>query len=224
MAHHQGMTIVAIANALLDGEMRTRFHAEPIVQATELLLAGADAARGRGRSAPGGGSRRPARRSHDLELPAVRHLRSAHDATPAAHLLSNGRYAVMLTAAGSGYSRWRDLAVTRWREDATSDDWGAYIYPARRPERRRMVGGLSAERRRARRLRRQVQRGQGRIHPARRDHHHGARNRRFAGGRRRGSPLVRFPTPATGSARSRSPPMPSWCWRRRPMTRRIRPS
>ncbi len=38
MAHHQGMTIVAIANALLDGVMRARFHAEPIVQATELLL------------------------------------------------------------------------------------------------------------------------------------------------------------------------------------------
>src|SRR4029077_12375856 len=38
MAHHQGMTVVAVANALLDGEMRARFHAEPIIQATELLL------------------------------------------------------------------------------------------------------------------------------------------------------------------------------------------
>src|SRR5208283_5284046 len=38
MAHHQGMTIVAIADALLDGVMRARFHAEPSVQATELLL------------------------------------------------------------------------------------------------------------------------------------------------------------------------------------------
>ncbi len=38
MAHHQGMTIVALANALLDGVMRTRFHAEPMIQATELLL------------------------------------------------------------------------------------------------------------------------------------------------------------------------------------------
>ena len=34
----------------------------------------------------------------------------------------------MLTAAGSGYSRWRGLAVTRWREDATCDDWGSYIF------------------------------------------------------------------------------------------------
>ena len=51
---------------------------------------------------------------------------------PRTHLLSNGRYAVMLTAAGSGYSRWRDLAVTRWREDATRDDWGSLHLPARR--------------------------------------------------------------------------------------------
>ena len=58
----------------------------------------------------------------------MRRLRSAHDATPQAHLLSNGRYAVMLTAAGSGYSRWGDLAITRWREDATRDDWGSYVF------------------------------------------------------------------------------------------------
>ena len=44
------------------------------------------------------------------------------------HLLSNGRYAVMLTAAGSGYSRWGEHAVTRWREDTTRDDWGSYVF------------------------------------------------------------------------------------------------
>jgi cyclic beta-1,2-glucan synthetase len=42
--------------------------------------------------------------------------------------LSNGNYAVMLTAAGSGYSRWRDIALTRWREDPTCDPWGCYIF------------------------------------------------------------------------------------------------
>ena len=58
----------------------------------------------------------------------VRRL-SRHDtAPPATHLLSNGRYAVMLTATGAGYSRWRDIAVTRWREDATRDDWGSFIF------------------------------------------------------------------------------------------------
>ena len=47
---------------------------------------------------------------------------------PRTQLLSNGRYAVMLTTAGSGYSRWRDLAVTRWREDVTRDAWGTYVF------------------------------------------------------------------------------------------------
>src|SRR5690606_31878787 len=49
------------------------------------------------------------------------------DSAPQTHLLSNGRYSVMVTAAGSGYSRWNDLAVTRWREDTTRDDTGSYF-------------------------------------------------------------------------------------------------
>ena len=127
MAHHQGMTIVAIGNALLDGRMRSRFHAEPMVQANELLLQertprDVAAAHPRAEEVDAAASVR------SLEPPALRRLRSAHGATPQAHLLSNGRYAVMLTAAGSGYSRWGDLAVTRWREDATRDDWGSYVF------------------------------------------------------------------------------------------------
>jgi hypothetical protein len=42
-------------------------------------------------------------------------------------LLSNGTYSVMLSDSGSGFSRWRDLSVTRWREDATCDSWGSYL-------------------------------------------------------------------------------------------------
>ena len=127
MAHHQGMTVVAIANALLDAEMRARFHAEPIVQATELLLQertprDVAAARPRAEEVKAGAAVR------DLDLPTSRRLRSAHSATPNVQLLSNSRYAVMLTGAGSGYSRWRDLAITRWCEDATRDDWGAYVF------------------------------------------------------------------------------------------------
>src|SRR5271165_1026213 len=127
MAHHQGMTVVAIANALLDARMCARFHAEPIVQATELLLQertprDVAAVRPRAEEVKAGAAVR------ELEIPTVRRLRSAHTATPEAHLLSNGRYAVMLTGAGSGYSRWRDLGITRWSEDATRDDWGAYVF------------------------------------------------------------------------------------------------
>ena len=49
-------------------------------------------------------------------------------AMPVVQLLSNGRYHVMVTSAGGGYSRWKDLAITRWREDATCDNWGAFCY------------------------------------------------------------------------------------------------
>ena len=126
MAHHQGMTIVAIADALLDGTMRARFHAEPIVQATELLLQ-ERAPRGVAVAHPWAAAESTAK-IWDVEPPGGRRLITAHGATPATQLLSNGRYSVMLTAAGSGYSRWRDLAVTRWREDATCDEWGSYVF------------------------------------------------------------------------------------------------
>jgi cyclic beta-1,2-glucan synthetase len=127
MAHHQGMTVVAIANALLDGRMRARFHAEPIVQATDLLLQ-ERTPRDVAVAHPRAEEVKTAATVRELDLPAVRRIRTPHDATPQAHLLSNGRYTVMLTAAGSGYSRWGDLAITRWREDATRDDWGTYVF------------------------------------------------------------------------------------------------
>jgi cyclic beta-1,2-glucan synthetase len=127
MAHHQGMTIVAIADALLDGAMRARFHAEPMVQATELLLQEGtprDVAVVRPWAVDG----KSDARVRENGSQGGRRLATAHSAAPATHLLSNGRYAVMLTAGGSGYSHWRGLAVTRWREDATCDDWGSYIF------------------------------------------------------------------------------------------------
>src|SRR5450432_3528514 len=64
----------------------------------------------------------------DLVSSTQRRFNSPHTFTPRTHLLSNGRYAVMITAVGSGYSRWRDIAVTRWREDVTCDNWGTYVF------------------------------------------------------------------------------------------------
>ncbi len=127
MAHHQGMTVIALANTLHRGQIPGRFHAEPIIQATALLLQ---------ERAPRDVEIVQSRREwvraaayvRDLVPPAPRRFVSAHQPVPHTHLLSNGRYAVMMTAAGSGYSRWQGLAVTRWREDATSDSWGSYIF------------------------------------------------------------------------------------------------
>ena len=127
MAHHQGMTIVAIADTLLDGAMRARFHGDPIVQATELLLQ-ERTPRDVAVALPWAAEAKAAVASREITPSGGRRLTTPHGSTPATKLLSNGRYAVMVTAAGSGYSRWRDLAVTRWREDATCDDWGSYVF------------------------------------------------------------------------------------------------
>ncbi|WP_370655528.1 GH36-type glycosyl hydrolase domain-containing protein [Candidatus Binatus sp.] len=127
MAHHQGMTLVAIADALLDGAMRARFHSEPIIQATELLLQertprDVAVARPRAEEVKAEGNVR------EITVPTIRRFHSPHDLIPRTHLLSNGNYTVMITAAGSGFSRWREMAVTRWREDVTCDSWGSYIF------------------------------------------------------------------------------------------------
>ncbi|HEY3067578.1 MAG TPA: glucoamylase family protein [Methylomirabilota bacterium] len=127
MAHHQGMVIVAIANAVHDGRMRARFHAEPMVRATELLLqerTPRDVAVAR----PPAEAVQAVGDVRQFIAPVARRFTSPHGATPRIQLLSNGRYAVMMTAAGSGYSRWRDLAITRWREDVTRDAWGTYVF------------------------------------------------------------------------------------------------
>jgi cyclic beta-1,2-glucan glucanotransferase len=127
MAHHQGMTLVAIANVLHEGVMCARFHAEPRMQATELLLQ-ERTPRDVRVARPRVEEVRAVANVRDLIPPVLRRFTSPHDATPGTHLLSNGRYAVMVTTAGSGYSRWRDLAVTRWREDRTRDPWGTFIF------------------------------------------------------------------------------------------------
>jgi len=127
LAHHQGMSLIALANVLNNGAMQTRFHAEPIVQATELLLQERTprdvlVARPRAEEVSA------AARVRELVPPVVRRFTSPHESVPRTHLLSNGRYGVMVTTAGSGYSRWGNIAVTRWREDATRDCWGSYIF------------------------------------------------------------------------------------------------
>ncbi|HYK40995.1 MAG TPA: glucoamylase family protein, partial [Thermoanaerobaculia bacterium] len=127
MAHHQGMTIVSLANVITGWKMRRRFHAEPMVQATELLLQ-ERTPRDVGVSRPRAQEVGSPRHVHDFVLPVLRRFQSPHDATPRAHLLSNGRYTVMTTAAGSGYSRLERTAITRWREDPTRDCWGSYVF------------------------------------------------------------------------------------------------
>lgn len=127
MAHHQGMSIVAVANAIFEGRMRDRFHSDPVIEAAELLLqekAPRDIPVATVRTEVSERANLPAEEvSADsrLVLNPARALR-------ATNLMSNGRYGVMVTARGTGYSRWGDLAVTRWRADPTEDRDGMFLF------------------------------------------------------------------------------------------------
>jgi cyclic beta-1,2-glucan synthetase len=124
-AHHAGMTLVAVANALHDDRMVTRFHADPRVQATELLL--------QERLPRHAAPIEP--RPHDemkiagpVSSAPVRTFRTPHTVVPHTQFLSNGRYVVSITNAGGGASVWHGLPVTRWRRDPTRDADGQFIY------------------------------------------------------------------------------------------------
>jgi cyclic beta-1,2-glucan synthetase len=125
MSHHQGMTLLSLASVLLGQPMQTRSCALPEFQATLLLLQERipKSAAPYLHHAAISGSRGAANLPH---MP-VRVLPSATP-SPEVQLLSNGRYHVMVTNSGGGYSRWKDLAVTRWREDPTRDHWGSFCY------------------------------------------------------------------------------------------------
>jgi cellobiose phosphorylase len=127
MAHHQGMSLIAIGNVMTDFRMQKRFDVDPLVASAGLLLQ----------------ERVPRRlelahpRVEEVEFirsvretppPVARSYPTASTAVPATHFLSNGSYSVMVTNAGGGYSRWRDREVTRYREDITRDCWGTFIY------------------------------------------------------------------------------------------------
>ncbi|MEO8738666.1 MAG: glucoamylase family protein [Casimicrobiaceae bacterium] len=126
MAHHQGMSLLALGHLLLDRPMQRRFESDPRFQATLLLLQERipksipfvpHVAEVTGIGVELG----------DTDSP-VRVIPTSTTAIPEVQLLSNGRYHVMVTNAGGGSSRWNNLALTRWREDATCDNWGTFCY------------------------------------------------------------------------------------------------
>lgn len=128
MAHHQGMSLLSLAHVLLDRPMQRRFMSDPMVRATELLLQERVPKKGatlHPHAAEVSASARPAVTEGRETMRVFTDLNTS---VPEVHLLSNGRYHLMATHTGGSYSRWRDFAVTRWREDATCDSWGTFIY------------------------------------------------------------------------------------------------
>jgi len=127
MAHHQGMSLLAMANCLLGSPVVRRFHADPTVRATELLLQ-ERVPRAAPLHEPDGENAAHEPKVREQVFPMSRRVTTPHTPHPRTHLLSNGRYNVMVTNAGSGYSTWKDMDVTRWREDRTRDAWGQFCY------------------------------------------------------------------------------------------------
>jgi cyclic beta-1,2-glucan synthetase len=127
MAHHQGMSIAAIGNAVLNGRLRDRFHSDPVIEAAELLLQEKAPRSAVPVRLPDAGETLPDP-SDRMTGQMYRLIEEPIKARRAVSVLSNGHYSIMTTATGSGYSMWNGLAVTRWRADPTMDDWGTHIF------------------------------------------------------------------------------------------------
>jgi cyclic beta-1,2-glucan synthetase len=127
MAHHQGMIMAALCNFLRGQSMQRRFQRQPLVRSADLLLQ----------------ERVPLAVLHfnppddaAISVPSIpvttgpmsRRIATPHTVVPRAHLLSNGQYSVMVSNSGGGYSRCREVALTRWRSDTTRDDMGQFVY------------------------------------------------------------------------------------------------
>ncbi len=128
MAHHHGMSLLALGQAVLGPLMQRRFLSHPDLRAATLLL--------QERIPKATALIHPHTREAQVlrrvqggaAEPVMRVLANPNTPIPEVHLLSNGRYHVMVSAAGGGYSRWDDLAITRWREDPTSESFGVFCF------------------------------------------------------------------------------------------------
>ncbi|MEQ8820484.1 MAG: glucoamylase family protein [Sumerlaeia bacterium] len=127
MAHHQGMILLSLLHLLKRAPMQKRFALCPTLRTIDLLLhermptaEGTILQRDLGKEEQKAGSAE--------QDSAVRICANPNSPTPEVHLLSNERYHVAITSAGAGFSSWKNLAVTRWREDPTRDCWGYFIY------------------------------------------------------------------------------------------------
>ncbi|HEY2250686.1 MAG TPA: cyclic beta 1-2 glucan synthetase, partial [Planctomycetaceae bacterium] len=127
MAHHHGMTLAALANCLLDHQVQRRFQAQPLIRSVELLLQ---------EKVPVAVLEFQPQSDEVTVAPPVveplepvsRRITTAFTTVPHTHLLSNGKYTVMLTNAGGGFSNCNGLAVSRWRADGTCEKGGQFIY------------------------------------------------------------------------------------------------
>jgi len=127
MAHHQGMSLLAINNCLHKNIMQERFHSSPSIHAYRLLLqekipADIIITKTLKEKAV------PVQLAFSGEDPPLRILSYPDPILPKSHILSNGNYSIMVTDRGTGYSKSKVAALSRWREDAVLDPYGMFFY------------------------------------------------------------------------------------------------
>ncbi|MCV2356457.1 carbohydrate-binding protein [Paucibacter sp. B2R-40] len=126
MAHHQGMSLVALANVLLGGvAQRWGMAPAPIEAVASLLHERAPREVSALFEPPQGWVQQP----REVRAPSLlREVLPGETAVAPTHLLSNGRYSVSLRANGAGWSRWGRIGISRWRDDALRDTLGSFFY------------------------------------------------------------------------------------------------
>ncbi|GGF95066.1 glycosyl transferase [Paenibacillus abyssi] len=127
MAHHQGMSLLTLSNLLLPQTMQGRFHRDKRVRAAELLLQERVPVKPKVIQHPAM-TRVHSPAAKSAEETAVREYPNADTRTPEVCVLSNGAFSTVITASGGGFSRYGDVAVSRWREDPVTDHWGSFLY------------------------------------------------------------------------------------------------
>lgn len=124
MTHHHGMSFLSMSYVLLGRPMQHRFITERRFQATLMLLQ----------------ERAPKTSyfyAHTADISEIhpssaavniRSVKTAFTTMPEVQLLSNGSYQIMVSNSGGGYSHWKNLSITRWREDSILDNYGIFCY------------------------------------------------------------------------------------------------
>ncbi|MCP4319797.1 MAG: DUF3131 domain-containing protein [Hyphomicrobiales bacterium] len=127
MAHHQGMTIAAIANVLNDDILIKRVIREKRLRAVEHLLQERipwNLALEKGREDE---EWKSAEQTNQMIGP-VSWIPTSAATIPQMHHLGNGRMSMRISEAGGGGLSWKGMALTRWLPDPTQDRYGYWIY------------------------------------------------------------------------------------------------
>ncbi|NMC64307.1 MAG: hypothetical protein GYA55_14175, partial [SAR324 cluster bacterium] len=129
LAHHQGMSLIAINNVLNNGIFQNRFHRDPRVKSCELLLHERFPERLPVLTTEESLVTAPESREEQEEGNVTYILNTPHTSQPRTHLISNGQYTVMVDHIGSGFSSFeKNIQLTRWREDPVFNQMGTFIY------------------------------------------------------------------------------------------------